>query len=76
MNILVGIIIKEAALSVLERQCKQKPTNCFQPQICATHLTHTVSETQVLHVLPKLVVEVTKYWHDKKRVIRSRGRKE
>lgn len=76
INILVGITIKEAALGVLERQCKQKPTNCLQPQIYATHLTHTVSETQVLNTLPKLVVEVMKYWHDKKRVIRSRGRKE
>lgn len=76
MNISVGIIIKEAALNVLERQYKQKPTNHLQPQICSTHLTYTVPETEMLHVLPKLVVKIKTYWHDKKRVIRSGGRKE
>lgn len=73
---MVGVITKEAALNVLERQNKQKLTNCLQPQICATHLTHTVSETEMLHMLPTLAVKIKTYLHDKKRVVRSGGRKE
>lgn len=76
MNILVGIIIKEAALNVLERQYNQKPTNHLQPQIFATHLTHTVSETEMLRMLPKLVVKIKTYRHDKERALRSGGSKE
>lgn len=68
---MVGVIVKEAALNVLERQNKQKPTNCLEPQICATHLTHTVSETEMLHMLPTLAVKIKTYLHDKKRVVRS-----
>lgn len=58
---MVGVITKEAALNVLERQNKQKPTNCLQPQICATLLAHTVSGTEMLHVLPTLVVQIKTY---------------
>lgn len=41
--------------------CKQKTTNCLQAQICATLLTHSASETEMLCVLVvKLVVKLKK----------------
>lgn len=55
---------------------KQKTTNCLQAQICATLLTHSVSETEMLCVLVvKLVVKLKNYWHDKKRVEGEKNKK-
>lgn len=53
--------------------CKQKTTNCLQAQICATLLTHSASETEILCVLVvKLVVKqkttgmTRKEWREKR----------
>lgn len=59
--------------------CWQDSTNkthCLQPQICVAHLTHTVSEVEILCMLPKLILKIETYQHDKKRVVRNGGRKE